>query len=245
MSLIKCSECRKEISDRANVCPNCGCPISNNSCSNESSNIINSSVNPKDNRKIYMLIGGIVLVILIATITIFLLNKPRNGEEVAAIQTEEVAETTTEAVVEKDSLEGIWIRKKDDKNYSDYSGMAIQVSMNDGYLEGKVISTPCDDFPVDYSKWTYFKKTEENEYTGKDTAIVFDTNSYNAINTKITLSEDQNTIKLICVDAGYENDIPQTWVRVTESDMQSTIDLEKCLMIVSPFMRMIISNLNT
>lgn len=26
MALIKCSECGKEISDKANSCPNCGCP---------------------------------------------------------------------------------------------------------------------------------------------------------------------------------------------------------------------------
>ena len=27
MALIKCAECGKEFSDRANACPNCGCPI--------------------------------------------------------------------------------------------------------------------------------------------------------------------------------------------------------------------------
>lgn len=27
MALIKCPECGKEISDKASVCPNCGCPI--------------------------------------------------------------------------------------------------------------------------------------------------------------------------------------------------------------------------
>lgn len=31
MALINCSECGKKISDKANACPNCGCPISNNS----------------------------------------------------------------------------------------------------------------------------------------------------------------------------------------------------------------------
>lgn len=29
MALIKCSECGKEISDRAVACPNCGCPVQN------------------------------------------------------------------------------------------------------------------------------------------------------------------------------------------------------------------------
>ena len=28
MALIKCPECSKEISDKANNCPNCGCPLS-------------------------------------------------------------------------------------------------------------------------------------------------------------------------------------------------------------------------
>lgn len=29
MALIKCSECEKEISDKATSCPNCGCPLNN------------------------------------------------------------------------------------------------------------------------------------------------------------------------------------------------------------------------
>ena len=27
MAMIKCTECGKEMSDKATVCPNCGCPI--------------------------------------------------------------------------------------------------------------------------------------------------------------------------------------------------------------------------
>lgn len=27
MALIKCSECGKEFSDKANACPNCACPV--------------------------------------------------------------------------------------------------------------------------------------------------------------------------------------------------------------------------
>lgn len=33
MALIKCMECGKEVSDRAPVCPNCGCPINTNKAS--------------------------------------------------------------------------------------------------------------------------------------------------------------------------------------------------------------------
>jgi len=28
MALIKCSECKREVSDRADACPHCGCPVS-------------------------------------------------------------------------------------------------------------------------------------------------------------------------------------------------------------------------
>ena len=28
MALVKCVECGKEVSDKANACPNCGCPLS-------------------------------------------------------------------------------------------------------------------------------------------------------------------------------------------------------------------------
>ena len=35
MSIIKCPECQKEISDTSTSCPNCGCPLSN-----ETENII-------------------------------------------------------------------------------------------------------------------------------------------------------------------------------------------------------------
>ena len=27
MALIKCTECGHDVSDKASVCPNCGCPI--------------------------------------------------------------------------------------------------------------------------------------------------------------------------------------------------------------------------
>lgn len=30
MALINCEECGKEVSDKANFCPNCGCPVKDN-----------------------------------------------------------------------------------------------------------------------------------------------------------------------------------------------------------------------
>lgn len=30
MALINCPECNKQVSNRAKICPNCGCPINTN-----------------------------------------------------------------------------------------------------------------------------------------------------------------------------------------------------------------------
>ncbi|MEP2447565.1 MAG: hypothetical protein ABJI69_10075 [Balneola sp.] len=43
MSLIKCSECKKEISDKASACPNCGNPIKLNYIKKEPLNLKNNS----------------------------------------------------------------------------------------------------------------------------------------------------------------------------------------------------------
>lgn len=38
MALIKCPECGKQVSDKANACPGCGCPISSTSSVSNTSN---------------------------------------------------------------------------------------------------------------------------------------------------------------------------------------------------------------
>ena len=43
MTLVSCSECGKEVSDKATSCPNCGAPISGNS---------SVSLNPQSNVKV-------------------------------------------------------------------------------------------------------------------------------------------------------------------------------------------------
>lgn len=41
MALIKCDECKKEISDKATICPHCGCPIEEKAFCNECGKEIN------------------------------------------------------------------------------------------------------------------------------------------------------------------------------------------------------------
>lgn len=54
MSLIKCSECKKEISDKATKCPNCGCPV-----------VSNNIRNKKKYNNIGLIIGGIITLIIL------------------------------------------------------------------------------------------------------------------------------------------------------------------------------------
>lgn len=62
MALINCPECKKEISDQAKFCPNCGCPCINNMAKN---------VDTKETNKFTA--GKIFLIVLfvLAIIAIF------------------------------------------------------------------------------------------------------------------------------------------------------------------------------
>ena len=60
MALIKCSECGKEASDKANACPNCGAPIKEDPIKKE----INAGINVT--KKL-----AIVLIIVLSLIILF------------------------------------------------------------------------------------------------------------------------------------------------------------------------------
>lgn len=68
MSLIKCQECGKEISERATACPNCGCPISNTE-RDEKEQIINNQSNDiyvsKKKNKVGFRIGIVILALFV------------------------------------------------------------------------------------------------------------------------------------------------------------------------------------
>lgn len=61
MALIKCSECGKEISDKAENCPNCGCPVQNNVTEN-STDIKNEQKSKKGK------VSGLSIVALVLSI---------------------------------------------------------------------------------------------------------------------------------------------------------------------------------
>lgn len=60
MALIKCSECGKEVSDKANSCPNCGAPIKEDEIKKE----INAGIK----------IGKKFAIILIVTLSLIIIG---------------------------------------------------------------------------------------------------------------------------------------------------------------------------
>lgn len=86
MALFNCPECGKEISDKAGVCPRCGCPMVKGNVSTEATNstkiIEQHNTKPiKKNKKLsFIIVGGMIMVVLIAII-IFSLAGKENGKE--------------------------------------------------------------------------------------------------------------------------------------------------------------------
>ena len=75
MALIKCSECGKEISDKAKTCPNCGCPVNKNQSkarakkNNYFKLYINSLKNK--NKKTIIFTSLTILIIIILSCIVF------------------------------------------------------------------------------------------------------------------------------------------------------------------------------
>ena len=75
MALIKCVDCGKELSDRANACPNCGCPIENSLVTENSSTVEKNEEIVVENKKpIYKKVIAIAISLtLVLTLTGYLI----------------------------------------------------------------------------------------------------------------------------------------------------------------------------
>lgn len=63
MALIDCNECKKQVSDKASACPNCGAPISNKSdIAAIGTNLTTTQLTSK-RLKLHMLLSGILTLI--------------------------------------------------------------------------------------------------------------------------------------------------------------------------------------
>ncbi len=78
MAMINCPECGKEISDKATVCPNCGCPITEDASKIQPVEIASVAIKPKFNKKVLVII---VVAIAIAGIGICLFSANKSAQQ--------------------------------------------------------------------------------------------------------------------------------------------------------------------
>lgn len=71
MALIKCSECGKEMSDKAVACPHCGCPISAMKPNNESEDIRKKVEKIYFKRKNISFVAGAIVLLLLLVLILF------------------------------------------------------------------------------------------------------------------------------------------------------------------------------
>lgn len=112
MALIKCTECGKEISDKATTCPNCGAPVNAEGASTQEStpnvsSISHASTKPKKEKKkgsCLMTAIKILGIIIILFIVLSFLFGGNNDEESRTVESEDTSTTessTTEATNEE------------------------------------------------------------------------------------------------------------------------------------------------
>lgn len=90
MALIKCPECEKEISDKAESCPNCGCPMQSSTAQSVISSVAQennneNSVKQYEQKKVIS-IKYIIIILFIILVVFFLFfklshKKPSNVSE--------------------------------------------------------------------------------------------------------------------------------------------------------------------
>lgn len=65
MALIKCNECQKEISDKAEACPNCGTPINQRRITAPRPTVI---VEQKKSHGVWIVVGILIVIVLVIII---------------------------------------------------------------------------------------------------------------------------------------------------------------------------------
>ncbi len=126
MSLIKCNECGKEISNQASVCPNCGCPISGTM-----PNIPNKA-KPKKKNLIPIIIIVIILCGVIKGITTGLPKSSDTKESSNSENSTTVAgETTSKEVATEE-----YLKINDEGKIGDWTIVITNVEITDKIMQG-------------------------------------------------------------------------------------------------------------
>lgn len=117
MALIKCSECGKEISDKAETCPSCGCPIEKPSMpskmqktagdAKEENKTMDTAIKAekkKSSKKIVIIVGSIIGAIIIGVIIFFVVTADsRNYDAAKNLYNDEKYEEALQKFTDLDS----------------------------------------------------------------------------------------------------------------------------------------------
>lgn len=130
MAIIKCPECEKEISDKAETCPNCGYPIAKSN-----THITTNDNSKKSNAKIVKVIAGIVVVGIIGVVGYnYLILQPRKKAEQKAVY--EKAMRLVEKEEYSDAIELLYTIPEYENIEDEISKIEQEKERSESYSEG-------------------------------------------------------------------------------------------------------------
>lgn len=164
MALIKCKECGADISDRAEKCPKCGTAN-------------NSSVKENHNQKNYVIVGCIIVLLLVATVSAIYLQS--NNNSVTATEKDTVSANLTSMEDDKEILLTDEFSENVSKylrleNFSEGRAAVMDDNYKWGYIDTKgniVVPTVYSAYPSarKYSDGLVFVQTDDKScYIDRD-----------------------------------------------------------------------------
>lgn len=228
MALIKCSECGHEVSDKASMCPNCGCPIKefgskkckecghdlpdNKDCcpycgcpviTEDTSDRSVGSTEPVYKRKWILISGVIIGIIAIGVVAFYLFQK--NGRRQIAL-TPELADAVLNYDEVRPFHDGLALVVKDGKyGYINERGEEIIPCQRQAYIyrDGEIDESILPDFSDGMALIYTFSKNEDGE---------LDDNSlrYGYIN--------KNGEEVIPIQYKQARGFSEGWANVTDED---------------------------
>ncbi|MEE0920087.1 MAG: hypothetical protein U0L56_08690 [Lachnospiraceae bacterium] len=76
MALVKCSECGADVSEKASICPKCGCPL-------DITKQVILETQKKKNKKIIIVVASILAVLILVVVGMFVVNYYNNPSNIA------------------------------------------------------------------------------------------------------------------------------------------------------------------
>ena len=76
MALVKCSECGADVSEKASICPKCGCPL-------DITKQVIFETQKKKSKRIIIVVASILAVLILVVVGMFVVNYYNNPSNIA------------------------------------------------------------------------------------------------------------------------------------------------------------------